>query len=129
MVAVSPVIDAMASVLDGRHVGTVDVLVDERTLLHVSGRSGLGGDYQGRDAISGLFERMARACDRTLRFETICTSTDGDHDVRLHGRVRAARLGRSLETSAMLEAALAGHIIREAWLSCADQAAWDAFWA
>jgi hypothetical protein len=129
METIGPVIEAMAAALDGRQGGSMAPIVDERTLLHVSGSSGLAGDYQGREAICGLFERMATACDGTLHFETVCTSTDGDHGVRVHGRIRAARLGRSLDAGARLEAALAGHVIREASVCCIDQAAWDAFWA
>ena len=129
MVVIGPVVSVMAAMMDGRQADAVGALVDERTLLHVSGTNGLAGDYQGRDAICSLFVRMATVCDGTLRFETTCTSTDGDHEVRLHGQVRAARQGRSLDACATLETELNGHVIREAWLSCADQRAWDAFWA
>ena len=36
---------------------------DERSSMHIAGSSGLGGDYQGDEAISGLFDRLTSACD------------------------------------------------------------------
>ena len=127
--AIGPLASAVASALDLEGIAAVARFVDDRTLLHLPGASGLAGDYQGRDAICGLLERMATACDGTLRFETLCTTADGRRGVRLHGRLYGSRLGRALAASATLETALKDDIIREAWLACPDEAAWDAFWA
>lgn len=124
----SPVVAAMAAALDGEGAHVVADFVDERTLLHMPGASGLAGDYQGTDAICGLIDHMASACGGTLRFETVCTTASGGSGVRLCGRVRGVRGGRSLATAATLEACISGAVIREAWLSCADQPAWDSFW-
>jgi hypothetical protein len=125
---ISPVVAAMASALDGEGTRVLADFIDERTLLHMPGASGLAGDYQGWDAIYGLIEHMASACAGTLRFETVCTTASGASWVRLCGRVRGARFGRWLATAATLEASIGGSVIREAWLSCADQPTWDDFW-
>ena len=62
-------VGALCRALDGRDVGPLAARLDDASVLRVPGSSGLGGDYQGREAIVGLLRRMAAATDGTLRFE------------------------------------------------------------
>ena len=71
---------------------------------------------------------MTDATQGTLRFETTCTTVASAGHVRLCGTVSGGRKGQSLRTTAALETTIHDALIREAWLSCADQPAWDAFW-
>jgi hypothetical protein len=127
--AVGPIVDAMVGALDGAGSGALAPYLDEDTLLHVPGGSGLAGEYQGRDAICGLLDRMRQASHGTLRFETVCTTAGPGGDVRLRGRIHGQRLERSLRLTARIEALVDGSTIREVWLACSDQPAWDEFWA
>lgn len=127
--AVGPIVDAVVDALDGAGSGALAAYLDEDTLLHVPGGSGLAGDYQGRDAICGLLDRMRQASHGTLRFETVCTTAGTGGCVRLRGRLHGQRLQRSLRMTACIEALVAGATIREAWLACSDPPAWDEFWA
>ena len=125
---IEPLIDAVVAALAGSDSSVVACYLDERSLLHVPGVSGLAGDYEGREAICALLDRMAATTEGTLSFETTCTTVASIGQVRLCGNVSGGRGGRSLATTATLETKLSGIHIREAWLSCADQLAWDAFW-
>lgn len=102
--------------------------LDDRSCLHIAGSSGLAGDYQGDEAISGLFDRLASACDRGLRFERSCVSVTATGWVRLCGELDGHRGTRSLAASVIAEVAFVGDIIRELRLECLDQRSWDAFW-
>ena len=103
--------------------------LDDRSLLHIPGGSGLAGDYAGREAICALLDRMTVATDGSLRFETTSTTVAGIGHVRLSGWLSGGRGERALRTAAALEATVADAHIREAWFSCSDQPAWDAFWS
>lgn len=126
--AVGSLVDAVVLALGGAGSGAVAAYLDEATLLHMPGGSGLAGDYQGREAICQLLDRMTDASSGTLRFETACTTAKVGGGVRLCGQLVGQRLERSLHMRASVEAIIAGRTIREAWLACADQSAWDAFW-
>ncbi len=89
----------------------------------------LAGDYQGRDAICALLDRMNQASQGTLRFETDRSTARVAEDVRLCGRIHGRRRARQLQVDACIEATVAGDTIREVWLACSDQPAWDAFWS
>jgi hypothetical protein len=106
----------------------VEGYLDEHTLLHVPGTSGMAGDYQGREAIVGLLEAVARSSALTLRFEAASLIEGTTHTWRLAGTLRGERAGCALEIPATVKTAVTGNRVREAWLECSDQAAWDAFW-
>jgi len=98
------------------------------TLLHVPGASGLSGDYQGVDTISDLFARMMDLSRRGLRFSTSTVAPGIGGRVQLCGTFKGQRAGRPLAVEAMIEMEIIEGAVREAWLSCADLTAWDAFW-
>jgi hypothetical protein len=123
------VVDALTHALGGGGTGAIADYLDADTLLHMPGGSGLAGDYQGRDAICGLLDRMLEATQGTLRFETVCTTAGSSGDLRLRGLLIGRREHHALRTTATVEARVNGDTIREARLTCSDEPTWDAFWA
>ena len=126
---VGSAVEAFARALGGAGAEAVEAYLDADTLVHMPGGSGLAGDYHGAEAISGLLDRMTAASEGTLRFEGVCTTAGSGSDVRLCGWLLGERDHRALCTTASVEAHVAGETIREAWLTCTDQPAWDRFWA
>lgn len=122
------VIDAFATALDSGDTSELRGCLDGRSLVHMPGGSGLGGDYQGTDAIVGLVDRLREESGQTLRFTSRCVSAGPGHAVHLRGAVSGQRLDRALRTPASLELRVVRGTIREVRLVCDDQRAWDAFW-
>ena len=122
------IVGAVATALDGGDTDALRGCLDGRSLVHIPGESGLGGDYQGADAIVGLLDRMREESASSLRFTAGCVSTGAGRDVRLRGAVSGRRGERDLRTPASLELHVVHGTIREVRLICDDQGAWDAFW-
>jgi len=120
---------AMYEAIDGKHVAAVAAYLDDASLLHVSGDSGLAGDYQGRDAILGLLGRMAELTGGTLRCGVSSSMVRSGGTVILQGPVLAAREGRTLETVVKVAVTVAGGHLREIWLNHLGQSAFDDFWS
>lgn len=120
---------AVCCALDGGGSAGLSGHFDERSSLHVAGGSGLGGDYQGDEAISGLFDRLTSACDHRLHFDRSCVSVTGPGSVRMCGELDGQRGNRSLAATVIAEMAFAGDTIRELRLECTDQQSWDTFWS
>lgn len=125
---VDEVADAVGEALTGAGVAMLREHLDTGTVLHMPGSSGLAGEYQGVEAIMGLLERMTAASGGTLGFATTDVAVGPRGGLRLSGVVRGRRLGRALLLATTIEADVVDGVIREAGLSCEDQAAWDAFW-
>lgn len=119
---------AVCRALGGEGSAGLSVHLDDRSSLHVAGSSGLGGDYQGDEAISGLFDRLASACDQRLSFDRSCVSTTAPGSVRVCGELAGHRGDRSLAATVIAEVAFVGDTIRELRLECIDQSSWDDFW-
>ena len=100
----------------------------DNTLLHVPGASGLSGEYQGVDAISDLIDRFVDQRKQGLRFTASNVAQGSGGRLQLCGTFEGRRAGRELTVEAMIEMEVIEGTIREAWLSCPDQTAWDAFW-
>ena len=99
-------------------------LFDDSTVLHVAGRSGLAGRYEGSDTILGLlslFDDLAGGVlgcrtPRIMRFE---------HHAMVFGRVQAVsnRVDFSAETVCLLE--FKDRTITEMWMFSPDAGALD----
>ena len=120
---------AMYGALDGKHAAAVAVFLDDASMLHVSGDSGLAGDYQGRDAILALLGRMAELTGGTLRCGVSSSVVRPGDTVVLQGPVLAEREGRTLDTVVNVAVTVAGRLLREIWLDHVDQPAFDDFWS
>jgi len=121
-------VGALCRALDGRDVGPLAVRLDDASALCVPGCSGLGGDYQGREAIIGLLRRMAAATDGTLRFEVRRSLMSRSGALRIEGQLSGKRNGRPLGASVSVDASLADQAFRSITIECADRSAWDALW-
>lgn len=119
---------ALCRAFDGRDVGPLAARLDDASELHVPGSSGLGGDYQGREAIIGLLQRMAAATDGTLRFEVRRSLVPHPGALRIEGWLTGTRQRRPLGATISVDVTLAGHALRSITIGCIDRSEWDAMW-
>ena len=115
--------------LDGRDATAVAAVLDDASVLHLAGASGLAGDYQGGEAIIGLLRRMAELTGGSLRYGAARPVADARGRAVLMGRTSAIRRDRRLDTDVTIAVTVGGGVVREAWVFCLDQAACDGFWA
>jgi ketosteroid isomerase-like protein len=92
------------------------------------GRSGLAGQYQGREAILGLLRRMTEFTEGTLQFTPARTLTADDQMIVLYGYSSANRQAKRLDTDTAHIALLRDGRVREMWVVYHDQAQFDNFW-
>jgi uncharacterized protein len=71
-------------------------------ILHVPGRTGLSGPYQGQEAILGLLRRLAQLSQGTFRFHGDRVLTDGELAIVI-GRVGWDRQAGHRMVPAILE--------------------------
>lgn len=119
---------AIHHALDGRHPADAAALLDDASLLHIAGGSGLAGDYQGREAIVALLSRMDTLTEGSLRCGVAHTSGTAEGALVLVGPVFAVRNRRTLDTFVRVEVLVDRDKVREVWLSYQDQRAFDRFW-
>jgi hypothetical protein len=119
---------ALCRALDGRGVGPLVARLDDASVLSVPGLSGLGGDYQGREAIVGLLRRMAAATNRTLRFQAQGTLVSQRGALHIEGRLAGTRDGRLFGTTVSVDATLDGQMLRSITIECSDRSTWDTLW-
>lgn len=120
---------ALYQALGGRRAPALAALLDWTSLLHVSGRSGMAGDFQGRDVILGLLATMAAETEGTLRCAAVGSVSRRDEATLLVGRVIGHRGGRHLEVEVRLTVTLGEGMLREAWLVWVGQSEVDEFWS
>ncbi len=120
---------AVCRALDGRDVGPLAAMLDDVSVLRVPGYSGLGGDFQGREAIIGLLRRMASATDGTLRFEVRRSLMPHSEALRIEGRMSGARNGSPFSATVGVDATLVHRVFRSITIECADRSTWDSVWS
>ena len=120
---------ALYEALDGRHAPAVAAFLDDASLLHVSGRSGLAGDYQGREAILGLLGRLRELTGGTLRYDSPSSAAEAGGTIVLLGRAAAVRRGKRLDTAVRISVAIRGRTLREIWIAHLDRSGFDDFWS
>lgn len=122
---------AMFEALDGYHDVDVASCLDDATLLHVSGASGLAGDYQGQEVILELLDRLSTLTGGTLRCGpwTPATSTTARATTAVRGPLVAERHGRRLATTVEVAVDVEGDVVREVWIADLGAPAFDDFWA
>ena len=103
--------------------------LDDAALLHVPGRSGVAGTYQGREAILQLLDHMTDLTGGTLRFVPTRTFTTDNEMLVVCGQANAQRQTRQLATNAAYVVSLREGRVREMWLAHQDQANFDDFWS
>ena len=115
--------------LDGRHTPALAAQLDGASLLHVSGRSGLAGDFQGREAIVGLLETMAEETGGTPHCAPVSSVAAKGEATVLLGRLSGTRRGRHLDAVVQLTVTDDDGILREARVDWPDQSRYDGFWS
>lgn len=120
---------AVFRALDGRHAKAAAALFDDASVLRVPGRSGLAGDYQGRDAIVGLLGEMADLTRGTLRFTAGRVTRSAHGSAAVGGRAEAVRRSRRLDAGIEVVVTIDGGLAREISITHDDQAHVDEFWS
>lgn len=112
--------------------GDFDALRDfyaEDVVWHVGGNHSLSGDYRGRDALIGYFERVRSLTDATLTIEPQSILVSDQH-VAMFTNVKAERDGKHMDV-VLAQVFKIGPDDRwsEYWALADDQASVDAFWS
>lgn len=106
---------------------TLREIIAEDSVWHVAGRSPISGDYNGRDAVFGFFQRLGELTQGTGQLDAHDYTSSDDHVVALT-QFKATRNGRTL-TSNICEV---GHWkdgqLVENWLIYEDPYAIDEFY-
>jgi ketosteroid isomerase-like protein len=110
-------------------VSAAAVVFDDASVLHVPGRSGLAGDYQGEEAIVGVLGRMAEYTHDTLQFGSPKLMAEDAHILVLRGHISATVARTQLDTDVIHVLSLRGNKIQEAWLFSLNQDDFDEFWS
>jgi ketosteroid isomerase-like protein len=118
----------MLEALSGRDAPATESVLDDSSLFHVPGKSGMAGQYQGEEAILGLLRRMAQLTNGTLRYTLSSVLTTHDRVIVLRGRATSTHQGRRLDTETVHVASLEDSRIREMWVFHDDQAHFDEYW-
>ena len=104
-------------------------VIDDASVLHVPGRSGLAGDYQGEEAIVGVLGRVAEYTHDTLWLGSPSLVAEDDRVLVLQGRISATAASNRLDTDVIHALSLRGDKIREAWLFSLNQDDFDELWS
>lgn len=107
---------------------TLAELIAEDAVWHLGGRNSLTGDYEGREAIFGLFARLAQESEGTMRIDLHDVVANDDHVVVLTsvsaGGSRGSLASNTCDTSHMRDGQ-----ITEFWSFAEDPYGWDEYWA
>ncbi len=114
--------------LPGGDRAAATALLDDASLLHLPGRSGLAGDYQGPEAILGLLRRTTELTRETMDFGSLRVVAEDARVLVLRGRIGATRLGKRLDGEVLHVLSLRDEKIREAWILSLNQDHFDDFW-
>jgi ketosteroid isomerase-like protein len=107
----------------------VEPALDDASVLHLPGRSGLAGRYQGGEAIIGVLSRMAALTNGALRTSLLRVLAADEHAIVLVGRGDGMHEGRWLQADAFYILTYRGCTVRDIWVFYENQAQVDSFWA
>ncbi len=103
-------------------------LIGENVEWHEFGLGPLSGDYTGREAVFGLFAKLAQATGNTLRIELHDVLANDEHVVALL-RTRASKQGKQLDVRHVDIFHIRSGKITEFWSFSEDQRREDEFWS
>lgn len=106
---------------------TLDSLFADDIIWHGSGRSFLGGDFAGKEAVFGLFGRPIQETD-SFEQQVRTVLADDEHAVALVD-AKASRDGKHADMQQVFVFRVSRGQIKEAWVTMQDQYAADKFWA
>lgn len=125
---VGPTATGLLAQLLGNATLDAEAVLDAASVLHFPGRSGLAGQYQGRQAVVALLQRLAELTAGTIEFAPQRVAAASGEAVVLISRLRACRLGKRLDVETVHVVAKRGGTVRELWLFHPDQSRVDEFW-
>ena len=111
--------------------GDMDFLAElfaDDVLWHVAGRSPLAGDYRGRDAVFGFFERIADLTGGNFELEDQFFLDSGDRTVALF-KLKGRRGDKVLDHDFCEVVRWENGQVAEDWGFAFDQYSYDEFWA
>ncbi len=101
----------------------------EDVVWHVGGYHPLSGDYKGRNALFGYFERVAELSGGTLRVEPL-SILGSDRHLAMSTRATGSRAGHHLDVLLAQAFSIgADGKFTEYWALADDQEAVDRFWS
>jgi ketosteroid isomerase-like protein len=127
IVSVETVRTAYAALLGG-DISMGAAMLDDSSVLHLPGRSGFAGDYQGREAIVGVLARMTQLSGESLEFDSFGLLVAEESVLLLSGHVDGSRDGVRLDTDVIHALSVKGGKIREAWIFSLGQSNFNDFW-
>ena len=104
---------------------TLAELIAEDAVWHVGGNNILTGDYEGRDAIFGLFARYAESNPQIEVHDIL--ANDGHTVVLTH--LTASRQGKTVDTRTNDTSHTVNGQLTEFWTFAEDQAGIDELWS
>ncbi len=107
---------------------TMSALMADDIVWHSGGNNILSGDYEGKEAVFGLFAKLAQETGGSFRNQIHDMLANDDHGVALVSAT-AERGGRSLESRAVHIFHMQDGKMTEFWAFFDDQAAVDEFWS
>ncbi len=108
---------------------TLTELIAEDAVWHVGGRSPLAGDYEGREAVFGLFGQLAEKSEGTLKLEVHDILANDDHSVVLTRLTAGGSSGKTVSINTCDTAHIRDGQLVEFWTFGSDQYAWDEYWS
>ena len=103
-------------------------IIADDTVWHWSGKNQIAGDYQGRDAVFGVFAKLAELTEGNIELVDHDFLGNDDHTVAL-STLTATRGDKTLEYKFCETLHWSDGKITEEWIFFEDQYAVDEFWA
>ena len=111
--------------LGGQDIEAAFALMSDEAVLHISGRGGFAGDFEGKDSIIAYLNRFGNAID-SITDDLHSVLADDEHAVALNNST-VTRGDQTLNENNIWVYHVAGGQITEAWLSFRDQYKNDEF--
>ena len=93
----------------------------------IPGNNPMSGEYQGLDAVMGLYAKLFESSGGTFSVDLKSVKTEGDKVVTVHGAT-AEREGKTLDVDESIEFSFSGDKISALDVTYPDEAVEDAFW-
>ena len=107
---------------------TLSEIIAEDALWHVAGKSPISGDYRGREAVFGMFDKLAELSGGTIKIEDHDFLGTDQHAVALC-KIIATRGGKTLDANYCEVVHFREGQVVEDWVLAYDQYAFDEFWS
>jgi ketosteroid isomerase-like protein len=116
--------DAYAAFAKGDFAVLGDFFAEDVLWHDDSGRNQLSGEYRGREAVFGVFGKLAELTEGSFRVDLHAVFADDEHGVAL-AVVTASRGGRSIEVNEAHVFHLRDGKVAEFWTATTGQYAFD----